>query len=66
MHEAVQKEDMNVGTKRKNTLLIISPTLSQQTLNAEAKRKKLAITDKRKKRSSSSGSAVLTTFQQLI
>lgn len=44
----VQKEDMDVGTKRKNTLLIISPTVSQQTLNTEAKRKKATITDKKR------------------
>lgn len=62
---AVKKEDMDTGTKRKNTLLIISPTVSQQTLNTEAKRKKATITD-RKKRGSSSGRAVLTTFQELI
>lgn len=62
---ALQKEDIEVGAKKKNTFLIISLTVSQQTLNTEAKRKKAAITDK-KKRSSSSGRAVLTTFQEVI
>ena len=46
MCAAVQKED-NAGTKRQNTLLIISPTVSQQTLNTEAKRGKKGETRRR-------------------
>lgn len=30
---------MDTGTKRKNTLLIISPAVSQETLNTEAEKK---------------------------
>lgn len=45
---AVQNEDMDVGTKKNNTLIIISLTVSQQTLNSEAKNTKASITDKKK------------------
>ena len=37
---SVKKEDMDVGTKRTYTSLIISLAVSQQTLNTEARRKK--------------------------
>lgn len=36
------------GHGDKSTLLIISPTVSHQTLNTEGKRKKATITDKKR------------------
>lgn len=45
---ALQKEDVDMRTKIKNTLLIISLAVSQQTLNTEGKRRKATITDKKR------------------
>ena len=61
----LQKEDMDVWTKRQNTpLIIFLPSVSEHS-TPKRKRKKATITDK-KKRSGASARAVLTTFQELI